>query len=52
MQEKIESYSESEQVELYEEKLKLTEAELLCAQQRAELAESEGLYIINFLIFL
>jgi len=38
----LESQSESEQIELYEEKLKLTEAELLCSQQRAEIAESQG----------
>ncbi|XP_025421277.1 shootin-1-like isoform X2 [Sipha flava] len=41
LQEKLESQSESEQIELYEEKLKLTEAELLCSQQRAETAESQ-----------
>ncbi|VVC33452.1 Hypothetical protein CINCED_3A025823 [Cinara cedri] len=41
LQEKLESQSESEQIELYEEKLKLTEAELLCSQQRAEIAESQ-----------
>lgn len=41
-QDKLESQSESEQIELYEEKLKLTEAELLCCQQRAEIAESQG----------
>lgn len=42
MQEKLESQSESEQIELYEEKLKLIEAELLCSQQRADIAESQG----------
>lgn len=41
LQDKLESQSESEQIELYEEKLKLTEAELLCSQQRAEIAESQ-----------
>lgn len=41
LQEKLESQSESEQIELYEEKLKLTEAELLCSQQRTEIAESQ-----------
>lgn len=41
----MESQSESEQIELYEEKLKLTEAELLCSQQRAEMAESQGYYL-------
>lgn len=44
MQEKLEFQSESEQIELYEEKLKLTEAELLCSQQRAEMAESQCNY--------
>lgn len=44
LQDKLESQSESEQIELYEEKLKLTEAELLCSQQRAEIAESQCTY--------
>jgi len=43
LQEKLESQSESEQIELYEEKLKLIEAELLCSQQRADIAESQGI---------
>ncbi|XP_015375419.1 PREDICTED: shootin-1-like [Diuraphis noxia] len=41
LQEKLESQSESEQIELYEEKLKLIEAELLCSQQKADIAESQ-----------
>lgn len=41
LHEKLESQSESEQIELYEEKLKLIEAELLCSQQRADIAESQ-----------
>ncbi|XP_050435805.1 shootin-1-like [Adelges cooleyi] len=41
LQEKLECQTESEQIELYEEKLKLTEAELMCSQQRAEIAESQ-----------
>lgn len=47
LQDKLESQSESEQIELYEEKLKLTEAELLCSQQRAENAESQSTYNFN-----
>ncbi|XP_050531957.1 shootin-1-like [Daktulosphaira vitifoliae] len=41
LQEKLECQNESDQIELYEEKLKLTEAELMCSQQRAEIAESQ-----------
>jgi len=48
----LESQSESEQIELYEEKLKLIEAELLCSQQRADIAESQGIYYCIFIYFI